>query len=38
MHVNFGIDVINSIKNENPEIWDQDMIARARNMILEGTQ
>ena len=38
MHVNFGIDVINSIKNENPEIWDQDMITRARNMILEGTQ
>ena len=38
MHVNFGIDVINSIKNENPDIWDQDMIARARNMILEGTQ
>ena len=38
MHVNFGIDVINSIKNENPQIWDQDMIARARNMILEGTQ
>ena len=38
MHVNFGIDVINSIKNQNPEIWDQDMIARARNMILEGTQ
>ena len=38
MHVNFGIDVINSIKNENPEIWDEDMISRARHMILEGTQ
>jgi ribonucleoside-diphosphate reductase beta chain len=38
MHVNFGIDVINTIINENPNIWDEDMKAKARNLILEGTQ
>lgn len=38
MHVNFGIDVINTIINENPNIWDEDMKTRARNLILEGTQ
>ena len=38
MHVNFGIDVINSIVNENPNIWDEEMKTKARNMILEGTQ
>ena len=38
MHVNFGIDVINTIINENPNIWDEDMKTKARNLILEGTQ
>ena len=38
MHVNFGIDVINTIINENPNIWDEDMKTRARNLILEGTK
>jgi len=38
MHVNFGIDVINTIINENPNVWDEDMKTRARNLILEGTQ
>ena len=37
MHVNFGIDVINQIKLENPQLWDQEMQESARNMILEGT-
>lgn len=37
MHVNFGIDVINQIKIENPNLWDADMKARAHAMILEGT-
>ena len=37
MHVNFGIDVINQIKLENPELWDQEMQESARNRILEGT-
>jgi len=38
MHVNFGIDVINQIKLENPHLWDDDMKSRAMQMILEGTQ
>jgi len=38
MHVNFGIDVINQIKLENPHLWDDDMQRLARQMILEGTQ
>ena len=38
MHVNFGIDVINQIKLENPQLWDQEMQDLARQMILEGTQ
>ena len=38
MHVNFGIDVINQIKIENPELWDEDMQRTAMQMILEGTQ
>ena len=37
MHVNFGIDVINQIKLENPHLWDNEMQASAREMILEGT-
>ena len=37
MHVNFGIDVINQIKLENPHLWDEEMQAAARGMILEGT-
>ena len=37
MHVNFGIDVINQIKLENPHLWDDEMQAAARGMILEGT-
>lgn len=38
MHVNFGIDVINQIKLENPNLWDEAMQLKARNMILEGTK
>ncbi|MEE8244146.1 MAG: ribonucleotide-diphosphate reductase subunit beta [Pseudomonadales bacterium] len=38
MHVNFGIDVINQIKLENPSLWDDEMQIMARQMILEGTQ
>ncbi len=38
MHVNFGIDVINQIKMENPDLWDEEMQNQARQMILEGTQ
>jgi ribonucleoside-diphosphate reductase beta chain len=38
MHVNFGVDVINQIKLENPQLWDQEMRDQATLMILEGTE
>ena len=38
MHVNFGIDVINQIKLENPHLWDDEMQELATRMILEGTE
>ena len=38
MHVNFGIDVINQIKLENPHLWDEEIQQVAQHMILEGTQ
>ncbi|MFK4136738.1 ribonucleotide-diphosphate reductase subunit beta [Pseudomonas luteola] len=38
MHVNFGIDVINQIKIENPHLWDKQMQDDATQMILQGTQ
>ena len=38
MHVNFGIDVINQIKFENPQLWDDDVRDWALQTILEGTQ
>ena len=36
MHVNFGIDVINQIKLENPHLWDASMQQMAQEMILDG--
>lgn len=38
MHLNFGIDMINQIKLENPHLWDDEMQSEAIQMILEGTQ
>ncbi len=38
MHVNFGIDMINQIKLENPHLWDEEMQKEAETMILQGTQ
>ena len=38
MHLNFGIDMINQIKLENPSLWDQAMQEQAAQMILEATQ
>ncbi len=38
MHLNFGIDVINQIKIENPHLWDAEMKEEATQMILQGTQ
>lgn len=36
MHLNFGIDVINQIKIENPHLWDEAMQKDMKRMILEG--
>ena len=38
MHVNFGIDVINQIKIENPHLWTPAFQEEVTQMILEGTQ
>jgi len=36
MHLNFGIDVINQIKNENPHLWTPEFQQEIIQMILEG--
>ena len=38
MHLNFGIDMINQIKLENPSLWDETMQEESAQMILEATQ
>ena len=42
MHMNFGIDVINQIKNENPSLWteefQQDMIKLIKTGVDLETQ
>jgi ribonucleoside-diphosphate reductase beta chain len=38
MHMNFGIDVINQIKIENPHLWTAEFQAEIIKMIREGVQ
>jgi len=38
MHLNFGIDMINQIKIENPHLWDDAMKREATQMLLQATQ
>ena len=38
MHLNFGIDVINQIKFENPHLWTAEFSQECKRMILEGTE
>ncbi len=38
MHLNFGIDVINQIKLENPHLWTADFQQEVIQMILQGTE
>ncbi len=38
MHLNFGIDMINQIKLENPSLWTDKMKQEATQMILQATQ
>ena len=37
MHLNFGIDMINQIKIENPHLWTNEFQQEVIQMILEGT-
>ena len=37
MHLNFGIDVINQIKLENPHLWTPEFQEEVAQMIVEGT-
>jgi ribonucleoside-diphosphate reductase beta chain len=37
MHLNFGIDVINQIKLENPHLWTEEFKEEVTQMVLEGT-
>jgi ribonucleoside-diphosphate reductase beta chain len=38
MHLNFGVDVINQIKLENPRLWTDQFQQEVIQMILEGTE
>ena len=38
MHMNFGIDVINQIKIENPHLWTQAFQAEMIDLIKEGVE
>jgi ribonucleoside-diphosphate reductase beta chain len=38
MHLNFGIDMINQIKLENPHLWTDRMKEEVTQMILQATQ
>lgn len=38
MHLNFGIDVINQIKLENPQLWTAEFKQEIIQMLVEGTQ
>ena len=36
MHLNFGVDVINQIKLENPHLWTAELQGDVRRIVLEG--
>ena len=38
MHMNFGIDVINQIKNENPELWTEEFQLEMIDLIKKGVE
>jgi len=38
MHLNFGIDMINQIKLENPHLWSPDFKQEVTQMLVEGTE
>src|SRR5690625_5059882 len=38
IHLNFGIDVINQIKIENPHLWTEEFQAEIRQMLIEACE
>jgi ribonucleoside-diphosphate reductase beta chain len=38
MHMNFGIDVINQIKIENPQLWSAEFQQQMINLVKEGVE
>ncbi|WP_275288459.1 ribonucleotide-diphosphate reductase subunit beta [Halomonas elongata] len=38
MHLNFGVDMINQIKIENPHLWTPEFQDECTQMIIEGTE
>jgi ribonucleoside-diphosphate reductase beta chain len=38
IHLNFGIDLINGIKEENPGVWTQEFQAHITNLIKEAVE
>ena len=38
IHLNFGIDVINQIKHENPRLWTPDFQEEVRSMLRQGAE
>ena len=38
LHFSFGLDVINTIRAENPKIWTKEFKAQLKNMISEAVQ
>ena len=38
LHLNFGIDVINQIKLENPHLWTRDFQEEVRGMLKEAAE
>lgn len=38
MHLNFGIDMINQIKIENPHLWTPEFQEEVTQMVIEGTE
>jgi len=38
IHLNFGIDVINQIKTENPHLWSEGFRQEAQDMLRTGAE
>ncbi|MEX0871225.1 MAG: ribonucleotide-diphosphate reductase subunit beta [Aquisalimonadaceae bacterium] len=38
MHMNFGIDLINQIKQENPHLWTPEFQREVRDIVLQGME